>query len=708
MREFHHPYLLLTIFALSLVSAKALSRSDIPQCGTRSSVTHVHELTDSGGRYITARGTLRVLVVFASFADDETLHPYWPAHQPPLSMRQFIDPDTVTKSTEQLNLTHYFDEMSLGQFHLIGDVVWVESTHPQSEYRNWPYGRANRDVLTETVDSVVDFSQYDHWTLSGDFNTVEVPDSVVDMIIMVWRTTMYEYLGEASLGYLPRIPVDGKYIYMGYPERFDVPQGSGITCEYPYSDSPVPLMRTMAHELGHWLLGGSHPYSSQLAGKHQYWGMICAGERLSSCMNSYERESLGWISIPTMAAESTYILRDFVQTGDALKYHPPQGEDYEFFYMENHQRLSMFDDATYNSSDRGVWVLHQLHPYSNLDDFRIRPSDGNWDWAGASVGTSCYGTSVPVFHRGGPKVLTGPSHRDQIPTPASSVNWMYAMKDDTGSVRCGTFLGGQTFQGAFDTTCSAVFSPYSNPNSSTWANLPTNFTFEVISVNNGGLSLHRYEDPLDASPSRRYLALDPSQQESEGALNLAWGSQWNEGQPIEADVALSCLERQINGGAWDTLYIGAATSWSDRSAHYDSTGTQRVAYRVRVVDSQGKQSTWSNTLFLRTTGVTPVSDEIGEMVTRDCLDVPYPNPCNPVTTVRFTLGGVSRQSPGASIVKLVVYDVLGKEVAVLVNERMEPGTHTARFDGTGLAGGVYFCRLSVGSFSETRKIILLK
>jgi len=57
---------------------------------------------------------------------------------------------------------------------------------------------------------------------------------------------------------------------------------------------------------------------------------------------------------------------------------------------------------------------------------------------------------------------------------------------------------------------------------------------------------------------------------------------------------------------------------------------------------------------------------------------------------------------------LVVYDLLGRDVAVLVNEREEPGSYAVSFDGRNLASGVYIYRLSVDSFVESRKMILIK
>jgi len=79
----------------------------------------------------------------------------------------------------------------------------------------------------------------------------------------------------------------------------------------------------------------------------------------------------------------------------------------------------------------------------------------------------------------------------------------------------------------------------------------------------------------------------------------------------------------------------------------------------------------------------------------------YPNPFNPKTGIRF-------QVPGVSDVKLAVYDVLGREVTVLVNERKAPGNYEVEFDGRRLASGVYIYRLTAGTFTQVRKMVLLR
>jgi hypothetical protein len=79
----------------------------------------------------------------------------------------------------------------------------------------------------------------------------------------------------------------------------------------------------------------------------------------------------------------------------------------------------------------------------------------------------------------------------------------------------------------------------------------------------------------------------------------------------------------------------------------------------------------------------------------------YPNPFNPSTTIRFEL-------PKAAHVSLGVYDILGREVSVLVNERRDAGVHEVRFDGSNLASGVYFYRMQAGDFVDSKQLLLLR
>ena len=85
----------------------------------------------------------------------------------------------------------------------------------------------------------------------------------------------------------------------------------------------------------------------------------------------------------------------------------------------------------------------------------------------------------------------------------------------------------------------------------------------------------------------------------------------------------------------------------------------------------------------------------------------YPNPFNPLTKIRFEIPN-SPFERGKGDVKLVIYDALGREVFVLVNEQLKPGTYEVEWDALDYPSGVYFYKLATGEFTETKKMVLIK
>ncbi|MBE0539508.1 MAG: T9SS type A sorting domain-containing protein [Ignavibacterium sp.] len=79
----------------------------------------------------------------------------------------------------------------------------------------------------------------------------------------------------------------------------------------------------------------------------------------------------------------------------------------------------------------------------------------------------------------------------------------------------------------------------------------------------------------------------------------------------------------------------------------------------------------------------------------------YPNPFNPSTTIKYSI-------PNSDIVNIKVFDILGREVAILLNEYKPAGTYNIEFNASSFASGVYFYQLHSGNFVETKKMVLLK
>ncbi|MDQ3022168.1 MAG: choice-of-anchor D domain-containing protein [Bacteroidota bacterium] len=102
-------------------------------------------------------------------------------------------------------------------------------------------------------------------------------------------------------------------------------------------------------------------------------------------------------------------------------------------------------------------------------------------------------------------------------------------------------------------------------------------------------------------------------------------------------------------------------------------------------------------------GITNSSNIVPEKFS---LSQNYPNPFNPVTKIKFDLPSIVNNK--LSIVSLKIFDVLGKEVETLVNEKLSPGSYEVEFNGSNFSSGIYFYKLEAENFSEVKRMILLK
>ena len=149
----------------------------------------------------------------------------------------------------------------------------------------------------------------------------------------------------------------------------------------------------------------------------------------------------------------------------------------------------------------------------------------------------------------------------------------------------------------------------------------------------------------------------------------------------------------------------AGLSWSVQQIRGDLTNHLLIGGRL-LSATNGYMSggtALTEALILHTTngGVTFAEQNNEETPHEFSLSQNYPNPFNPTTNIGF-------QIVDFGLVVLKVYDVLGKEIATLVNEELKPGNYTQTFDASRLASGVYFYRLVTGLFTDTKKLIVLR
>jgi len=140
------------------------------------------------------------------------------------------------------------------------------------------------------------------------------------------------------------------------------------------------------------------------------------------------------------------------------------------------------------------------------------------------------------------------------------------------------------------------------------------------------------------------------------------------------------------------------TNWNPQNS-----GLKDDLYRVRFYDRNTGWIVGINGVILHTTtgGTVWVSNNGSTVISDYHLFQNFPNPFNPITNVKFSMYN-------AGVAKLVVYDVQGREVQTLVNERLNAGTYEVKFDGSMLNSGVYFYKLITDVYSETKKMVLIK
>jgi len=182
------------------------------------------------------------------------------------------------------------------------------------------------------------------------------------------------------------------------------------------------------------------------------------------------------------------------------------------------------------------------------------------------------------------------------------------------------------------------------------------------------------------------------------------GTSWtdvNAGLPQSTKVyAFAVSGTNLFAGTDGGVFLSAnnGTSWTAVNAGLTYPYVYSVAVSgTNLFAGTGGRSVWRRPLSEMTAVESLPNEMPGEFV----LEQNYPNPFNPATTIEYGL-------PSASRVELRLYDILGREVATLVNEVQTAGYHSVRFDASGLASGVYFYRLRAGEFTQTKRMLLLR
>jgi hypothetical protein len=164
-----------------------------------------------------------------------------------------------------------------------------------------------------------------------------------------------------------------------------------------------------------------------------------------------------------------------------------------------------------------------------------------------------------------------------------------------------------------------------------------------------------------------------------------------------------------SGVIWATTNKGVVKFDRNQWSVFNSSNTGMPIDQAKfvMIDKQGNKwflSGWwgDRVVVYREGGVILDVEQVANVIPSSFkLYQNYPNPFNPMTTIEFEI-------PERANVKLIVYDILGREVGKLVDKELEPGRYKVNFEASELSSGVYFYRLEAGKFADVKKMLLVK
>jgi hypothetical protein len=187
-----------------------------------------------------------------------------------------------------------------------------------------------------------------------------------------------------------------------------------------------------------------------------------------------------------------------------------------------------------------------------------------------------------------------------------------------------------------------------------------------------------------------------------------WYKLTSEGGDV-LDVVMSTQKNGVGNGVGAVLEATPQSTYKEFVAnmYYTNGETPDTAWISIVMANSTTGTThvgstfWIDDLIFGAAGPTDVKEFGNGMPDEFALNQNYPNPFNPSTMIQFEI-------PDAQFVTLKVYNLLGQEVATLINDQLGAGRYRAEFDGRNLPSGTYLYRLQTGTFTETKKMLLVK
>jgi photosystem II stability/assembly factor-like uncharacterized protein len=185
----------------------------------------------------------------------------------------------------------------------------------------------------------------------------------------------------------------------------------------------------------------------------------------------------------------------------------------------------------------------------------------------------------------------------------------------------------------------------------------------------------------------------------EGKVELNWSTA-TETNNSGFEILKKELEVRSKESEWEKIGFVPGHGTTTETQHYSFTDSDvkpgKYQYKLKQIDYDG------------TFEYSQIVEVEIPFANKFSLSQNYPNPFNPSTKIKYEIPASLNPSKGGTLVQLVLYDILGREVTVLVNEEKQAGEYEVEFNGAKLPSGVYFYQLKASEFTQTKKMILLK
>jgi len=153
---------------------------------------------------------------------------------------------------------------------------------------------------------------------------------------------------------------------------------------------------------------------------------------------------------------------------------------------------------------------------------------------------------------------------------------------------------------------------------------------------------------------------------------------------------------------WTLIASSSSNSYEDTGVNTSHNHGDDIYYKVTAVSTNNIESDYSNSVWIEARIEKKGVDSDNEVAPKVyALNSNYPNPFNPTTQISY-------QIPNEGFVNLTIYNSLGQEVAVLVDQQQSIGRYTVQFNANNLSSGIYFYRIASGEFNSVKKMLLVR